>query len=220
MKTLYLLRHAAARDAGADADDSKRSLTKAGKAQARLQALRLRGLEKRIDLILCSPAVRAVQSARPFLREFGLSGKQLVREPGLYKGFSRARFLKVLGKAAGSAEAILVVGHNPNLSELAQALVPSFRKDMAKAALFACRSDGAGFAGLAGGKAEFLFYEEPGPEFEAYLALRAEVEKAASKLFSKNKRRDEPTEAERLEELIEKAAHRFSLKLSVKARRL
>jgi phosphohistidine phosphatase len=217
MKTIYLLRHAEAGETGSDMGDSERALTQTGQAQARLMARRMRGLEKRLDLVFTSPAVRAMQTARAFRREYGLPKPRQIALDCLYEDFSLARFFKELRKAAGQAGTVLVVGHNPALSGLAQALVPAFQREMAKAALFGCRAEVAGFEGFAAGPAEFLFYEEPGAEFAAYRSLRAEAEAAAGRALAGILRRDDRDELARMEESIEKAAHRFALKLLVKA---
>jgi phosphohistidine phosphatase len=68
-----------------------------------------------VDVILSSPLKRAAQTASLVGNEMGHEGK-LQLEDGLRPTASFADFRKMLDKYA-KHEAIMVVGHNPNLSE-------------------------------------------------------------------------------------------------------
>ena len=84
-------------------------------AQTAAAAPNWSALDAQVDVILSSPLKRAVQTASLVGNEMGHEGK-LQLEDGLRPTASFADFRKMLDKYA-KHEAIMVVGHNPNLSE-------------------------------------------------------------------------------------------------------
>jgi phosphohistidine phosphatase len=115
--SIYLLRHADAGDPGAwTGSDDERPLSKRGRKQARRLGRHLADLGVQIDLVLTSPKVRAVDTAR-------LVGKALAvtaaEDPRLSGGFDPAALGALLGELDGSATSAMLVGHDPDLSEIA-----------------------------------------------------------------------------------------------------
>jgi phosphohistidine phosphatase len=90
-----------------------------GEEQAARLARRLRKAEIKLDCILCSPAVRAFSTAT-ILIEAGVGGKRcmLRTERRIYSSNADELFLMIEG-VEKDMKAILVVGHNPSISELA-----------------------------------------------------------------------------------------------------
>lgn len=113
---IYFLRHASAGQPKTDpAKDDRRALDDDGITQCRLVGSALAALDVTVDLVLSSPLKRATQTASLVSTEFGYEGKVQV-EKALAPGASFADFRQMLQKHA-QHEAILVVGHNPSLSE-------------------------------------------------------------------------------------------------------
>ena len=77
---LYIIRHAIAVEAGTPEyeNDSQRPLTDKGKKKMQKIAEGLMGLETEINLILSSPYLRAVQTAKILRRVFDLSKQDIV----------------------------------------------------------------------------------------------------------------------------------------------
>jgi len=75
----------------------------------------LAALQVQVDGIISSPLKRCTQTASLVGNELGYEGK-LQLDPGLRPEAGLADFRKVLEKYA-KLEAIMVVGHNPNLSQ-------------------------------------------------------------------------------------------------------
>lgn len=111
---LYLMRHA---NAGVSKDnpvlDAKRGLIKEGKEQCMLMARMLSALNVQYDVILSSPLKRALQTAQFVGTEMGYEARVEV-SPALGPAADFAAFHKLLDKYA-DREAVLMVGHNPNL---------------------------------------------------------------------------------------------------------
>ncbi len=119
---LYLIRHGIAADRGEEyPDDSKRPLTSDGIARLRREAKALDSLDISFDQILSSPLVRAKQTADIFSE--GLKGKPSVSTTdALTPAGSPAAVIQELGKHMRKAR-IALVGHEPNIGELAAHLI-------------------------------------------------------------------------------------------------
>jgi phosphohistidine phosphatase len=124
---LYLLRHAEAGEAPRDED---RTLTEHGHAQARAAAVGIAWLGLRLDAILSSPFPRARQTAEPVATALGLG----VEETAALASGQGPREALALLRGRDADEGVLLVGHEPQLSLVVQA-VSGGRIHMRKAML-------------------------------------------------------------------------------------
>jgi len=142
VRQLWLLRHAEAEPHGSR-EDSQRRLTDRGEEQARLAGLAIARLQARFDAILVSPKVRAARTAELAAEAFSEEQRALVRAyPQLAGGFRAADALEALA-AAGPEGRVLLVGHEPDLSQTAGELTGG-RVDVKKGGLAVLRLDGGG----------------------------------------------------------------------------
>jgi phosphohistidine phosphatase len=144
---LFILRHGLAveRDEFDYASDADRPLTPKGRKQLRAIAAALRKLEPHFDVILSSPLVRARETAEIIAAELK-SRNRLSLADELKPGTDAKRLLHKIARQKPAAENVLLVGHEPDLSELISLLVAGHA--------------GAGFALKKGGLAK-LEIEEP-----------------------------------------------------------
>jgi phosphohistidine phosphatase len=113
---LYFLRHASAGEPlMSPKKDEKRALDKEGIEQCGFVGRALAALDVQVDVIVSSPLKRATQTASLVGNEIGYEGKLQI-DTGLRPAAGFADFRRLLEKYA-RAEAIMVVGHNPNLSQ-------------------------------------------------------------------------------------------------------
>jgi len=113
---LYFLRHASAGEPFVNPKkDEKRALDKEGIEQCGYVGRALAALDVQVDAIVSSPLKRCTQTASLIGNELGYEGKLQV-DPGLRPEARLPDFRKLLEKYARQ-EAIMVVGHNPNLSQ-------------------------------------------------------------------------------------------------------
>jgi phosphohistidine phosphatase len=113
---IYFLRHANAGEHLKDPRrDEKRALDKAGIEQCGYVGRGLAALDVQVDLIVSSPLKRAAQTASLVGNEMGYEGK-LALEDALRPNATFADFRRLLDKYT-RLESVMVVGHNPNLSE-------------------------------------------------------------------------------------------------------
>jgi len=113
---LYFLRHASAGEPFVNPKkDEKRALDKEGIEQCGYVGRALAALDVQVDTIVSSPLKRCTQTASLIGNELGYEGK-LQLDAGLRPEAGLADFRKLIEKYARQ-EAIMVVGHNPNLSQ-------------------------------------------------------------------------------------------------------
>lgn len=120
-KRLTLLRHAKAQPVDDPAADRQRPLNERGERDAPLMGQRLRDSGARPSLVLTSPAMRALQTARLVARELVYPQEFLQREADLYLA-SPATILEVLARQDDAFNDVLLCGHNPGLTDLANRL--------------------------------------------------------------------------------------------------
>lgn len=113
---VYFLRHASAGERVSNPKkDEKRALDQIGIEQCGNVGRALNSLDTQIEVIISSPLKRAAQTASLVGNEMGYEGK-LQLEDALRPEASFSDFRKLLDKYS-RYDAIMVVGHNPNLSE-------------------------------------------------------------------------------------------------------
>jgi len=113
---VYFLRHASAGEHFTNPKkDEKRALDKEGIEQCGYIGRALAALDVQVDAIVSSPLKRCTQTASLVGNELGYEGK-LQLDTGLRPEAGLPDFRNVLEKYA-RLEALMVVGHNPNLSQ-------------------------------------------------------------------------------------------------------
>jgi phosphohistidine phosphatase len=123
LKRLTLMRHGDARWKDTGISDLERPLNRRGTGAAEAMARRLLELELVPDLLLVSPARRAQQTAEIVARELSIPARRVVREEKLYLAAARD-LLQVVQNAGPRIAHLMVIAHNPGVSELTQTLVP------------------------------------------------------------------------------------------------
>jgi phosphohistidine phosphatase len=119
---LYLIRHGLAAERGDEyPDDSKRPLTNEGIARLRREAKALNALDVSFDQILSSPLVRAKQTADVFAEEMKAK-PPIAMSDALTPAGTPAAVIQDLGRHMRKA-CIALVGHEPNMGELAAHLI-------------------------------------------------------------------------------------------------
>ena len=126
MKILLILRHAKSSWKNASLADFDRPLNKRGKQDAPLMGQWMREYGLQPELILSSPAERARMTAEAVAQECGYEGAVLF-DRDLY-AFDYEPYLQVLSTLQDNYECVMVVGHNPSLEELIEALTGEYHR--------------------------------------------------------------------------------------------
>lgn len=125
-RELILLRHASAVNRAAT--DFDRALTDEGRRQA--EGIGRQLLRKQLipDRVVSSPARRAWETANLACRELGVAVSSIVPEPAIYDA-DTAHLLQVVKQRGGEAQRLMLVGHNPGLTDLGAFLAKPTAKD-------------------------------------------------------------------------------------------
>jgi phosphohistidine phosphatase len=119
---LYLIRHGIAAERGDEfPDDSKRPLTHGGISRLKKEAKALEALGVGFDHIISSPLVRTRQTADVFA-EVLKSKPSLSQSDALAPAGTSTAVIQELGKHMRKGR-IALVGHEPNIGELAARLI-------------------------------------------------------------------------------------------------
>lgn len=125
MKTLFLVRHAKSSWDTPGLRDFDRPLNDRGMHEAPQMArlLQQRGIKP--DLLVSSPAKRALTTARFFAQTFGIEEEAIDRRPAIYEASVRD-VLEIIGKLPESASVAMIFGHNPTFTDLANRFSDDF----------------------------------------------------------------------------------------------
>jgi phosphohistidine phosphatase len=130
---LYVVRHGPAEDGAHSGLDGDRALTESGRKRVEGVARALVALEESPALVITSPLVRAVQTGEIIALVALLAGSpcnlEVRRE--LAPGGAAAQMVYAL--ATESRRRVMVVGHEPDLSQLVAGLLGSFDRPFDKA---------------------------------------------------------------------------------------
>ena len=128
MKRLLLLRHAKSSWDDPDLPDRARPLGRRGKRDAPYIAQRLQRHLGAPGLIVASDARRALATARLVAQELGVSADGIAVDAALYLA-SPGEILRTAARQDDAHATVMLVGHNPGMTELANRLLPDFALD-------------------------------------------------------------------------------------------
>jgi phosphohistidine phosphatase len=120
MKTLFLVRHAKSSRDDSSLPDRDRPLDDRGKRDAPMMGQRLAKRDVKPDLLLSSPALRALTTAQLFAKEVGYK-RDVVVDDRLYAG-NPDDVLAVIGALDMKVDRVMLFGHNPEFTDLAHRL--------------------------------------------------------------------------------------------------
>ncbi|MGD9947805.1 MAG: histidine phosphatase family protein [Desulfobulbus sp.] len=121
MKRLLICRHAKSSWTDPNLRDFDRPLNKRGKSDAPEMGRRLAAHGVQPDLICASPAVRAMETARHYAKQLGYPFARIRFNPGQYEA-GVALLLSLLQEVHQEVDTLMMVGHNPESTMLANFL--------------------------------------------------------------------------------------------------
>ena len=140
MKKLFLVRHAKASLEDPDVLDVQRKITEEGKHQVIEFIKYLKQENIKPDLIVCSNAVRARQTAQLIAKGLDLSENGVYIEPRLYE--ENVTFLmETIKEVSDLVGGLMIVGHNPTLSWFASYLSNNPAVNLETCGMFAIEFD-------------------------------------------------------------------------------
>jgi phosphohistidine phosphatase len=161
MRRLTLVRHGKSDWSLPGQNDWDRPLNKRGQRDVPDMARRLRSRRLKPDLILSSPAVRALTTATVMARELKVPAALVRQEERLYLA-SATDLLVVVRELADEAKHVMVFGHNPGMTECANRLSAGDHIDnLPTCGVFTAQFDIAGWQDLDWGSGQGAEFDYP-----------------------------------------------------------
>ncbi len=160
MKKIYILRHAKSSWNDLAVSDFDRPLNERGKRDAPLLGDKLKELKIVPDLILSSAANRAITTAMIVAEKINFPQEKIEKREDFYLASSQ-KIIKVINLLDDSFNSILIVGHNPGLTELANDLGAFQVSNMPTCALVALEFDVGEWQAVHFGLGKHILFEYP-----------------------------------------------------------
>jgi phosphohistidine phosphatase len=160
MKRLMLMRHAKSSWDQPDLPDFDRPLNKRGKRDAPLMARRLCELGEKPDLILSSPAERAIRTAMVVAEELGIPKKKIVENDDIYLADVEL-LLEILRGLDDSHKRVLLCGHNPGMTNLCNYLADMNIENIPTCAVVCLKIAIASWSELGQASGTLVYFEYP-----------------------------------------------------------
>ena len=160
MKTLLIVRHAKSSWDDPSLSDFARTLIERGKDDAHVMAKRAINNSIKIDAFVSSPAKRAKNTAKIFMKEYGKNEKDLLLMPSLYEA-SIKDYYEVVENLDDENNTVALFAHNPTITEFINSLECSPVYNMPTSAVFALKFKTEHWKDFSGVEKEFLFFDYP-----------------------------------------------------------
>jgi len=161
MKRIVLVRHATAVDVGPKGSDFHRRLKKRGRREAAFMADRIATNLGKPDLLMTSPADRALETARAFAERLGITTEAMIVREQLYGGLLPDEFLRIVAELDDAHDTVMIVGHDPSFTEFAGYMAQDFKESIPKAGVVALDFDVESWAAVKPSDGALAAFEKP-----------------------------------------------------------
>ena len=160
MKKIYLVRHAKSSWKYPKLDDFERPLNKRGRKNAPFMGtvLKKRGILP--DLILSSPANRAAMTARIMATRIDYPIEDVIYMESMY-GADEQEMVEIVGQMDDGIDRLMLVGHNPGLTNLANTLGNDPVSNVPTSGIYAVRFKIASWNRIRNRRGKTDFFEYP-----------------------------------------------------------
>ena len=158
MRILTLVRHAKSSRDYPELSDFERPLNSRGRKEAPAIAARLRKADIKPDLLISSPATRAITTARLFAEELNLHLDEIVLNPHIYEA-SAWTLLHIVRSLPQEHMEVMLFGHNPGISHFAHDLAKCEFDEMPTGAAVRIELPARGWSLIQPGSGKVLRYD-------------------------------------------------------------
>lgn len=160
MKTLYLIRHAKSSWKYNHLADIDRPLNNRGKSDAPEMGQRLKSQGIFPDLMVSSPAERALTTCKIIADVLSYSPSKIVIEKAVYHG-SESTLLRVVKGFDKKVDVAFLFGHNPGFTDFANQLTSSDIWNIPTCGVFGCSFEVENWSEVKNGKGVEVLYDFP-----------------------------------------------------------
>ncbi len=161
VKTLLLIRHANAEETDRGGKDFDRRLTRLGQRNAAHAGKHLLAHKYLPEMMLCSEAARARETAEIIAGQLKFSDGQIKYHDDLYEASVRTLFSAVNGISDNPA-CVALIAHNPGLTYLADYLTTAPLDNMVPASIVIIQFRDLEWSEVSQNSGEFIEYIDPG----------------------------------------------------------
>jgi len=158
--TLLICRHAKSSWASPGLSDFDRPLNERGERDAPEMGRRLAGYGVQPDLIMTSPAARALATAFHYADQLGIPPDQVLKNPAQYAA-SVPELIGLIHMADPGVSTLMLVGHNPESTDLANELGGLNIDNIPTGGVVALAFSRCTWADLAAGSGILQFFDYP-----------------------------------------------------------
>jgi phosphohistidine phosphatase len=160
VKTLFIIRHAKSSWDDPSLDDFSRPLNERGEKDAPRMGKRLKEKEVTVDLMISSPATRAIKTCKAIAKVVEYPKEKIREEKKLYHA-DDAQILEILRAIKEPHDVVMIFGHNPGLTEFANHLLNQTIMNIPTAGVVAGKLKIETWKEIAFGCGEMLFFDFP-----------------------------------------------------------
>ena len=121
MKTIYLVRHAKSDWGSEHTSDFDRTLNERGMKAAPFMASLLKEKKVHPELVIASPAIRALTTAEIFCNILGYPKEKIDKRIEIYEG-GAGRLLNIVQQITDNCSTAMIFGHNPTMTAFSNLL--------------------------------------------------------------------------------------------------
>lgn len=160
MKHVFLVRHAKAGAGDEGTPDFERPLSKRGEREAHEMGARLAARRPRIDRLVSSGAARAIATAHLLGASLGYPADAIQIENRIYEDDAGDLLMRIRGFEA-PWERVILVGHNPVITDLANALTDEIIDNVPTCGVLEIAFEGDDWSQVAVGAGRLTHYDFP-----------------------------------------------------------
>ena len=160
-RLLLLARHGKAAPKDVGLTDFETILTEAGTEECEKVAAEANAMKLSVDLMLSSPADRALETAHLFARRLAYPVQKIQIAEILYTAGSIRPLVAHIRHLDSRAHTVAIFGHNPLLEDLVTHFVIGFSQNLPKGAVAGIEFETASWADVAKGRGQLLFFLTP-----------------------------------------------------------
>lgn len=160
MRTLYIVRHAKSSWKQEFLSDFERPLNKRGHNDAPMMAEILQKRGVTVDYVRCSPANRALTTARLLADGIGYARERIETDEQMY-GAGDRQLLQIVRDLPPGARTAMIVGHNPGMMMLAERLAGFDEANLPTCGIVCVDLDIAAWSDAADGGGVLRYFEYP-----------------------------------------------------------
>ena len=160
MKKLLIMRHAKANLGDGFEKDFDRTLSERGKKDAPEMGKRLKKNGVKPDLIISSPAARALKTAKEVAKEIDFPEKDIETDPEIYQA-DISDLIKVIRNLDDKNSKVMLFGHNPALTGLVGYLTNQFIDNIPTSGVVQINFDFPTWKQVTQQSGKFIFFDYP-----------------------------------------------------------